>query len=49
MSKAALASKETILIIVGKLIEISKLDTLFRDLYIYNMCLCIASVYKSSG
>ncbi len=34
MSKAALASKETILAIVGQLIEISKLDTLFRDLYI---------------
>ena len=35
MSKAALASKETILTIVGQLIEISKLDTLFRDLYIH--------------
>jgi hypothetical protein len=35
MSKAALASKETILAIVGQLIEISKLDTLFRDLYIH--------------
>ena len=34
MSKAALASKETILNIVGNLIEISKLDTLFRDLYL---------------
>ena len=35
MSRAALASKETILTIVGQLIEISKLDTLFRDLYIH--------------
>ena len=35
MSRAALASKETILTIVGNLIEISKLDTLFRDLYIH--------------
>ncbi|HSE18688.1 MAG TPA: hypothetical protein VLB46_16650 [Pyrinomonadaceae bacterium] len=34
MSKAALASKETILTIVEQLIEISKLDTLFRDLYL---------------
>lgn len=34
MSKAALASKEAILTIVGQLIEISKLDTLFRDLYL---------------
>lgn len=34
MSKAVLASTETILTIVGQLIEISKLDTLFRDLYI---------------
>ena len=34
MSKAALASRETILVIVGQLIEISKLDTLFRDLYL---------------
>ena len=35
MSKAALASKETILTIVGQLTEISKLDTLFRDLYMH--------------
>ena len=34
MSKAALASKETIVTMVGQLIEISKLDTLFRDLYL---------------
>ena len=34
MSKAALASRETIVNIVGQLIEISKLDTLFRDLYL---------------
>ena len=34
MSKAALASKETIVTIVEQLIEISKLDTLFRDLYL---------------
>lgn len=35
MSKAALASKETILTLVNQLIQISKLDTLFRDLYIH--------------
>ncbi len=34
MSKAALASRETIVNIVGQLIEVSKLDTLFRDLYL---------------
>ena len=34
MSKAALASRETILTIVGHLVEMSKLDTLFRDLYL---------------
>lgn len=34
MSKAALASKETMLTIIGQLVEISKLDTLFRDLYL---------------
>ena len=34
MSKAALASKDTILTIVERLSEISKLDTLFRDLYL---------------
>ena len=34
MSKAALASKETILNIVGKLVDISTLDTVFRDLYL---------------
>lgn len=34
MSKAALASRETILTIVGQLVEMSKLDTLFRDLYL---------------
>lgn len=33
MSKAAVASRETTLTIVGQLIEMSKLDTLFRDLY----------------
>jgi len=34
MSKGALASKETILTIVGHLVEMSKLDTLYRDIYI---------------
>ena len=34
MSKAALASRETIITIVEELIEISKLDTLFSDLYL---------------
>ena len=34
MSKAILASKETILTTVGQLVEMSKLDTLFRDLYL---------------
>lgn len=34
MSKAVLASTETILTIVGQLIELTKLDTLFRDLYL---------------
>ena len=33
MSKAAVASRDTILKVVGQLIDISKLDTLFRDLY----------------
>ena len=33
-SKAALASRETILTIVGHLVEMSKLDTLYRDIYI---------------
>ena len=36
MSKPALlASRETTLTIIGQLIEISKLDTLFRDLYLH--------------
>lgn len=34
MSKAALASRETVVTLVGQLIEIGKLDTLFRDLYL---------------
>ena len=34
MSKAVLASRDTILNMVGRLTEISKLDTLYRDLYL---------------
>ena len=34
MSSAALASRETILTIVGHLVEMSKLDTLYRDIYL---------------
>lgn len=46
MSKAALASKETILTIVGQLIEISKLDTLFRDLYIHRARALLATFFS---
>lgn len=49
MSKAALASKETILIIVGKLIEISKLDTLFRDLYIHRARVLLATFFSEAS
>jgi hypothetical protein len=34
MSKAVSASRETILTLIGQLIEIGKLDTLYRDLYV---------------
>ncbi|HET6978910.1 MAG TPA: hypothetical protein VFI24_21440 [Pyrinomonadaceae bacterium] len=46
MSKAALASKETILTIVGQLIEISKLDTVFRDLYIHRARALLATFFS---
>ena len=48
MSKAALASIETILNIVGQLIEISKLDTHFRDLYIQR-ARTLLSTFFSAG
>ena len=48
MSKAALASVETILTIVGQLIEISKLDTLFRDLYMQR-ARTLLSTFFSAG
>jgi hypothetical protein len=34
MSKPALSSKENVLTLVGQMVELSKLDTLYRDLYL---------------
>jgi hypothetical protein len=48
MSKAVLASRETILTIVGQLTEVSKLDTLFRDLYVQR-ARALLSTFFSAG
>ena len=46
MSKAALASRESILNTVGQLIEISKLDTLFKDLYLQRAQALLATFFS---
>ena len=49
MSKVALASKETIITTVERLIEISNLDTLFRDLYIHRARALLTTFFSAGS
>ena len=49
MSKVALASKETILTTVERLVEISNLDTLFRDLYIHRARALLGTFFSAGS
>ena len=49
MSKAASASRDTIVTTVGQLIDISKLDTLFRDLYLQRARALLGTLFSEGS